>query len=146
MKSFSAFILLIFTIATYSGYGQQNDNSSDQSVKFHFDQKDFGDRFCVAADNDADYNYYVINMEKFAGRYEKIYFLNLVFTNDKIVNIDAEIDNTQLWFKSSIQNPENDITCLMDDLKKQTDQAASKLSGAEKTAWLKTNDKYAKKQ
>jgi hypothetical protein len=144
MKRFSNILLLLFILTVYNGFGQQVIPSSEPELKFHFDQKDFGDKFCVAADNDDTYNYFVINLEKLPDRFEKIYFLNLVYSNNKVVNIDGEIDKSQLWFKSYYKNTEDDIICLMNDMKKETHNVSLDMSETDKKAWMAKYDKYSK--
>ena len=115
-----------------------------QGPELDFDQEKFDGQFCVAATAYEYDNYYVTNLTEFSSRIERIYFLNLVYKENKIVNIDPDIDDGQMWFKSHDANTEEEIICLMDDLRDQAKAEVIILSEKEKADWLEKHDKFPK--
>ena len=119
-------------------------NVCAQGPELDFDQENFNGQFCVAAIAFEYDNYYVTNLTEFSSRMERIYFLNLVYKENKIVNIDAGIDNDQMWFKSHDANTEEEIICLMNDLRDQSKTEVKTFTEKEKEAWLEKHDKFSK--
>ena len=140
----SLFVLLLFIASFTEGQAVQNDQHSSLVVgqNLVFDQQDFGDRFAVKVLSEDDYDYYVIDLTKLGGRFERIYFLNLVFGDHKLINIDPGIDNSQLWFKAYYQYTESEILCLFDDLLSETRKISSSWTVEEKQLFLNKYDKY----
>lgn len=103
---------------------------------------DFKGKFVVRYANDEKNRYYLADFSKFSGRFEKVFFMNQVFTEQRIVNIDGDISKNQVWFLASIIYPESDIVALFEQLKKETEEKARGMSQAEMEWWLKQNDKY----
>ena len=137
-------ILMSVMIMTASS---QSDNKmpisgKPQSSTLVFDQKEFGDRFSVMYFSEDDYDYYVIDLTKFTDRFEKIYFMNLTYQDHRLINLDADMEKAQTWFKAYHQYNETEITCLLKDLKEKAAQAGHDMTAEEKSAWLAKNDKF----
>jgi hypothetical protein len=142
-------ILLILMPVMFLVSNGQSDGNKPVSGKLPelsliFDQKEFGDRFSVLFYSDDNYDYYVIDLTKLGGRFERVYFMNLTYADSKVVNIDADIEKDQTWFKSYYKNTEDEITCLINDLKEKTDEARIGMTAEEKSAWMVKNDKFKK--
>ena len=133
------FLLMFISSATFA---QNTDSFESGDLILHFNQSDFGDRFAVLADYEGNYNYYVTDLSKFSNRLEKIYFLNLIFDEHKIISIDSDLSKDQLWFKALVSIPENEIICLLDDNKKTAQQKVNAMTESEKAALLKKNEKF----
>lgn len=142
-------VLLILMSVMFLVSNGQSDGNKQVSGKLPelplvFDQKEFGDRFSVLIYSDVNYDYYVIDLTKLGGRFERVYFMNLTYTDSKVVNIDADIEKDQTWFKSYYKNTEVEITCLFKDLIEKTDEARMGMTAEEKSAWMVKNDKFKK--
>ena len=109
-----------------------------------YNQKEFGDRFSVLFNSEDDYDYYVIDLTKLKGRFERVYFMNLTYQDRRIVNLDPDVDKDQIWFKAFHQYNETEIIGRFNDLKEKAVQDCNNLSSAEKSAWLAKNDKFKK--
>jgi hypothetical protein len=141
----AAFIYLFLLIAGMAmGQSVQQNSRNEFLVQagLTFDQKEFGERFAVKVSSEDDYDYYVTDLTKFPGRFERIYFLNLTYGDHKIVNIDPDIQNSQLWFKAHYKYAENEITCQLDDYRKETLKISQSWTDSEKQAWLNKYDKF----
>ena len=117
-----------------------------QDLELQFDQEKFGDQFSAMVVEDLEYNYYVVDLTKFSSRFEKIYFLNLIYQDQKVVNIDPDVDGLQMWFKAYDRFDINEITCLLNDQKDQAIEAGASFTDAERSKWLESHDKYLSKQ
>jgi hypothetical protein len=133
------FLALCFLVIASAGVFAQS------GVNLVFDQSGFGNKFSVLVTSDSDYDYYAADITKLPARFEKIYFLNLVYNEQKIFSIDADITKDQLWFKAYKTYKENEITCLFDDLKSKTIEADKSFTDDQKADWLAKYDKFQKK-
>lgn len=131
-------------ISTANGQSDGNTSAGGQqsNLALVFDQQEFGDRFSVLFTSQGDYDYYVVDLTKIGGRFERIYFLNLTYSESKIVNVDSEIEKDQTWFKAYYNYKEEEITCLFNDLKEKTDSTRTMMSAEEKSAWMVKFDKF----
>jgi len=136
-------LLLVFCLITAVSYSQEAIYQDDAVLQF--DQEAFDGRFCVLAEVADENNYYVTDLTSFPDRFSRIYFLNLVYEEKMVVNIDARIDHDQMWFKSSTVFTENEVVCRMDELLEETLDTSSGMTGSQKAAWLGKHDKFNKK-
>jgi hypothetical protein len=141
-------LLIMMTVCLSISYGQSDGNvamnSQQRSIPLVFDQQDFAGRFSVMSQSDENYDYYVIDLTRFNDRFERIYFMNLTYDDGRLVNLDPELEKDQTWFKVYYTHKESEITCLFNDMKEKTDEAARKMSEAEKSSWLSVHDKFKK--
>jgi hypothetical protein len=135
---------VIFLASNGQSYDKKPDNGKTAMISLVYEQKDFGDRFSVLVYSEDDYDYYVIDLTKLGDRFERIYFMNLTYGDSRLINLDAEIEKDQIWFKAYLQYKETEITCLFNDLKAKADLAGRDMSSAEKSAWMAKNDKFKK--
>jgi hypothetical protein len=139
------FFYLFLLSAIYSnGLLAQEDRQSDALLQagLVFDQKDFGGHFAVKAVSENDYEYYVTDLTQLITRFERIYFLNLTYADHRLVNIDPDIENSQLWFKAHYQYPESEIICQLDDFRKEALKISQTWTDSEKQSWLMKYDKF----
>jgi hypothetical protein len=140
--------LILMSIMILAASGQSVNTKpaggNAQASALVFDQKEFGDRFSVMNFSENDYDYYVIDLTKLADRFERIYFLNLTYKDQRLINLDADIEKSQIWFKAYHQFNETEINCLFKDLKEKTAQTCQGMTSEEKSAWLAKNDKFKK--
>lgn len=141
-------LFLLMSVTVLASNGQTDGNKAvsgkQPDLPLIFDQKEFGDRFSVLFSSDDNYDYYVIDLTKLEGRFERIYFMNLTYADSRVVNIDADIEKDQSWFKSYYKNTEDEITCLFNELKEKTDEARIGMTAEEKSIWMVKNDKFKK--
>ena len=141
-------ILLLISVLFSASYGQSDGRSvastQVQEIPLVFDQQEFGDRFSVLFASDDQYDYYVIDLTKLRDRFGKVYFMNLTYSESKIVNLDGDMEKDQTWFKSYFKFTEEEITCLFNDLKEKTDRASLGMKAEEKSAWMGQFDKFKK--
>ena len=142
-----AFLILMTVIFSVSK-GQSDKNSavigSQQEITLVFNQEEFGDRFSVLVFSDDNYDYYAIDLTKLKDRFERVYFMNLTYTDSRVVNLDSDISKDQTWFKSYYKFKEEEITCMYKDLKDKTVNIGNEMTEAEKSAWMAKNDKFKK--
>ena len=102
----------------------------------------FKDKFAVPIGRYEVNNYFLLDFTKLKSRFEKVYFMNLCFTVNKLINIDPDIAKTRVCFMANKKYDENEIITQFDELIKQTSVINSTWSQDEKNKWLKANDKY----
>lgn len=117
-------------------------NPADPQFRQQYDSMVFGDKFVLLAESDQTNNYFIADFSKFSSKFEKVYFLSLVFPSKNVVNIDGDLSHDRIWFLANKKySSEEVIKELLEDKEKSISFAAS-LTEDEKNNWLKTNDKY----
>jgi hypothetical protein len=138
----------VFAISFFLGFAmvshaqEVNVDPADSLFNAKYTSFDFKSRFAALAETDALNNYYLVDFKMLPDRFERVWFMNLVFQHPEVVNIDPDIRKAKLWFQSNKRYPGKDITDLLDKLMKKTTEAAKSMTEPEKTGWLKNNDKY----
>ena len=117
-------------------------NPADPAFREKYKSIDLEGKFSMLAVSDNDNNYYIVDFAQLAGKFEKVYFLNLVFRSDKVVNIDPDLKQDRIWFLAVKTTKEQTVHEYLLDLKKKTETAAAGYTEAEKEQWLQKNDKY----
>jgi hypothetical protein len=133
-------LCFLLTLASFSMGQAVSDGIPD--LLFTFEQADFQDRFAVMAASEEEFDYYVTDLTRFTDRFEKVYFLNLTYSDHRIVNIDANIESDQLWFKAHYKYEQAAMTCLLEDFMKETKQVSQSWTETEKNTWLQQYDKF----
>jgi hypothetical protein len=143
-------LLILLSVTLALSYGQVDGNNmvTDQQrpLDLVFDQQKFEGRFSVKITSDGDFDYYVIDLTHFSDRFERVYFINKTYAQSKLVNMDQNVDKDQYWFKAYYIYREEDITCIFKDLKEETLGISEKMTPAEKSSWLASNDKFKTKK
>lgn len=141
-------LLLWMTILFSFTHGQSDGNIGDigqqPQLSLLFEQQDFGDRFSVLVFSDDYYDYYVIDLTKLGSNFEKVYFMNLTYTDPRVVNLDADLEKDQTWFKAYFKYKEDEISCLFKDLKEKTEETRLGMTNEEKSAWMAKFNKFNK--
>ena len=101
MKRIILFSFILFAALTIRAQ-KEGINPGDPSFNKKYENFDFKGQFAVLVYKTGDYNYLLLDFSKFSTRFERIYFMNLSFTSDKLINIDSDIAKNEVWFKSEI--------------------------------------------
>ncbi len=148
-KSFiyTRFFLLLFFLASSGLIVAQQESEpwvapSDPDFRAKYAGVEFGETIAVKVIESQTKNYFIVDLTKFNSRFEKIWYLNLIFKEEKIVNIDPDIANDRLWFQANRKYDESDVLELFTLLKEKTDQVSLKMTLQEKEEWMIKNDKY----
>jgi hypothetical protein len=146
MKKLLILLTGLFFLGTGTISAQQNTpvqidpgNPAFQESYRHFD---FKGQFASLVLEDTENNYFLVDFSKLPGKYEKVCFMNLSFGEGKIVNIDSDLSHDKIWFLSNKKYEAADILKIFSSLKAKTDLSSQTLTGEQKSAWLKANDKY----
>ena len=135
------FLLLIFP-ACAQEIGEKYINPADPQFLAKYNHLQFNDKFVLLAESDATNNYYIADFSKLKSRFEKVFFLNLTFQTQKLVNLTADLSTERIWFLANHQYSEKEIIALFIRLEEQTEKKNVDLTEDEKKGWLKDNDKY----
>ncbi len=140
-------VLLIFLLISGSMVIAQEVSTlqidpSNPEFRTQFSKLEFKDRFAVLATSDGANNYFMADFSQLPGKFEKIWFLNLIFQSSRIVNIDPGIDRNRVWFLASRKFSEKEVLDEFEELKVRTMKESSQMTETEKSEWMKINDKY----
>lgn len=133
-------IILVASIAVRAQQGGVNpDNPAfiEKYAKF-----DFKEKFASVIDKDAVNTYYLLDFSKLPARFDRVYFMNLTFSYDKLVNIDPDIAKTRVCFMANGKYAGEEVIKLFDEILQKVISASSSWSEDQKSAWLTENDKY----
>ncbi|MCW3085445.1 MAG: hypothetical protein JWP12_2811 [Bacteroidetes bacterium] len=100
----------------------------------------FNSSFAVIAENNANSNFYAVNLNDFQTELEKMYFESIAFQQNKIVRIDAGNLNIA-WFKVDKTYTDAEISQLFNSLKQQTITQVGSMTELQRQEWLNTNNK-----
>jgi hypothetical protein len=141
---FRGFLLyfLLTGVAVVSMAQQTFIDPSDSALIRKYTNFDFHGNFAMMVEKDNLNNYYLVDLTSFSGRFERIWFMNLVFQHPEVVNIDPEISRKQIWFQAHSRYSEKSILDQLYVCKKETMTVSERWSTTEKSNWLKMNDKY----
>ena len=90
-------LLAIFVSTAFTqDLQEQYINPADPAFRAKYESLVFNDKFVLLAESDNNNNYYIADFSKFKSRFEKIYFLNLVFQSEKIVNLEGNLEHQQV--------------------------------------------------
>lgn len=138
--------LILLTSIASSAFSQQEVSTlidpRDAALRAQFREADFGGNLAIRVAGDPVKEYYVVDMNRFGSRFERIWFINLVFQSAEVVTLDHDIAADQMWFFAPKSYPEEKVLALFDKMKRSADSVSSGMTEEEKAAWLKKNDKY----
>ena len=117
-------------------------NPQDSSFRAPFEKIVFGDRFSVLAISDATNNYYIADFTQLPSMFEKVWFMEQIFKDNQVVNIDGDLEHHQIWFMAKKGVSSAIVEDYLSALKKKCLEKSSQLTEAEKTEWMKKNNKY----
>jgi hypothetical protein len=140
------FLAFIFILAGISAIAQQKTvfiyDPTNPAFADRYKNIEFNGKFSIHVATDDVNNYYLVDFTKLPTKFEKVYFINLVFQGGKAVNIESDIMKDKVWFLSDKKNEQKDVFLFFDELKAKTEKAVLEMTPEEKAAWLKQNDKY----
>jgi hypothetical protein len=137
----AAMVIILFACGMRAA-GQEFIKAGEAAFREKYAAYDFKGNFAVKIQSDEINNYYLVDISSFANRFEKIYFMNLTFSAQKIVNIDHDLDKRYVCFISILKYPADEIVGIFKDLKEETIRAAGRMTVGQQSEWLKKNDKY----
>ncbi len=117
-------------------------NPQDPAFRAQYDTVQFGDRFSVCVLSDSGHDYYLVDFARLADQFERVYFMNLVFRGDQVVNLDGDLEQDHIWFSAMKGSPVQEINSYFLKLKRKCEQASASFSEHEKTEWMNKNNKY----
>jgi hypothetical protein len=135
-------ILVTFSVA----WGQESRSSSinpeDPAFREKFSHLNFNGQFCILAVKDAVNNYYMTDFSQFPVKFEKVYFINLVYKSEIIVNIDSDLSQDRVWFLVNNKYSQKEAGAEFILLRDKTLEASATMTTEEKANWMLKNDKF----
>ncbi len=138
----TSLLFLLFSLLHSTSFTQDFIAVDDPGFHAKYASFDFHERFAVRIQSDRINNYYLINMASFSNRFEKVWFMNLTFSEHQLVNVDPDITKSYVVFTSPVTFQEKEILKLLDDLKERTVKKSATMTDEERERWLGKNDKY----
>ena len=136
------FIILIF-LCTLSASAQRDGIfPNDSSFIRKYANFDFKGKFAASIGTVEVNNYFILDFSNLSTRFERVYFMNLSFSESKIINVDPDVSKNTVCFMANKQYNVSEILDLFDRLRQSTSKIALSWSQDEKNQWLKENDKY----
>ena len=146
MKAFSLSLMIALLFAGFFISAQTSEDlkidPKDPVFRQKYEKVDFNGKFSVQVLKDNTNNYFLVDFSKFKDKYEKVFFMTLIFQNGKVVNLDSDLKLDKVWFLSNKLFSIEEINDLLQNLKDQTIQKSNTLSEDQKAKWLLENDKY----
>jgi hypothetical protein len=144
-KIFFPGILMILLSVNFA-WGQNNSsvsiNPEDPAFREKFSHLNFDGKFYILAVKDAVNNYYMADFSQLKDKFERVYFVNLVYKSEIIVNIDSDMSQDRVWFLVNNKRSEKEAGAEFDLLRKKTMEAATTMTAEEKAKWMVKNDKF----
>ena len=145
MKKVRFYCILMILFSFRFAIGQVNApasiNPEDPAFRQKFSQLTFDGKFYIKAVVDATNDYYLVDFSQFPEKFERVYFVNLVFKSDKIVNIDHDIFQDRVWFLVNNKVSGKEAGAEFDLLRDKTLKASETMTKEEKDQWMLKNDK-----
>ncbi|MEI6435721.1 MAG: hypothetical protein WCP32_12810 [Bacteroidota bacterium] len=135
-------VFSLFLITVFSGWTQDRIPPNDPAYLDRYAGYNFNSRFFALINSDDLSAYYLVDFSKLPSRFERVYFMNLSFSADEIVNVRVDADRNIVCFKALFKYKETEIKKVFDDLKQKTNDVNTSWTSDKKTEWLKENDKY----
>jgi hypothetical protein len=146
MKKVPFFCILMILFSLGSARGQENNsvsiNPSDPAFRAKFSHLDFDGKFYKLAVVDAVNYYYMADFTLFQDKFERVYFINLIYKSGKIVNIDSDLSQDRVWFLVNKKFSTREAGEEFDSLKDQTLKMSDSFSAEEKNNWMQKNSKF----
>lgn len=117
---------------------------SDREFAKRYDTLEMNGAFCVSVAESGALRYYLADFSKLPDRFKKIWFINLVHADSKVVSADVHIEHARVWFQASVTIPSKEVIDRMNELLNSTLETAAGMTLLEQEDYLKKNDKYSK--
>jgi len=143
MKMMRHLILALSLLAILTVHAQKPaDQTHDSSFITKFSRYDFKGKFSAAVDEDANRNWFLADLSKLPSHFERVYFMNLAFSEEALVNVDSDIHKNFICFTANKKYETSEVLQTFDELKKKVDGVNTTWSEDQKSQWLNKNDKY----
>lgn len=137
------YFLVLVLIANFTVSAQKTQIlPADPAFIAKYANFDFLGNFASVIDKDSANNYFLLDFSKLPTRFERVYFMNLSFSSDELINIGPDITRDQVCFMSNNKYNETSVLIIFDEIKKKVALTSSSWSDEKKSEWLKENDKY----
>lgn len=140
MKRKLLLFMMLFT--TLMGWSQNGSDPGDPGFLDQYAGFDFQGRFAAKVLSQEVNNFYLTDFSLLPSRFERIYFMNLSFSAEQIVNLRFEANRDIVCFKAHEKYPEAEIVKILDGLLEKTRSISSTWPTSQKDDWLMANDKY----
>jgi len=139
--------MVTFLVLLLPGLGKSqefNFDPSDPEFSKRYDTLEMNGAFCVSVAVSGATRYYLADFTRLPDRFKKIWFINLVHADSKVVSADVHIEHSRVWFQSSVTIPSKEVIDRMNELLNSTLATAAGMTPVEQENYLKKNDKYNK--
>jgi len=136
---FFALMLLANITTSAQQIGVQPD---DPSFVAKYADLDFNGKFATTIIKDDANNYFLLDFSLLPTRFDRVFFMNLSFSSEEIINIDPVVTRNRVCFMSNQKYSEVDVLKIFDEIKGKVVAISSSWSDDKKAEWLKDNDKY----
>lgn len=123
---------LISAIFISSAFAQTESKQADKKIVF-------GKEFVMKIDKGENNTIYLVDMTKLNSKFERMYFMELIYKDSKIISMDSDINKDQVRFAANNKYTFPEIQKLFLDLKVKTEQAAINSSSRDKNKVLNQN-------
>lgn len=103
---------------------------------------DFKGKFSLLIGSDAANNYFLLDFSRLPSRFERVYFMNLSFGENELINIDPDITKSRVCFMVNNKYSESEAIKIFEDIEKEVNHVSKSWTNEMKAEWLKENDKY----
>lgn len=146
MKKAPFFYILMLLLSFNFSRAQESRsvpiNPADPTFREKYSHLNFDGKFYLLAAQDDVNKYYMADFTLFPDKFERVYFLNLVYGSGMIVNIDGDLSQDRLWFLVNKKYSEKEAGTQFDQLREKTHKAAISFTAEEKADWMLKNDKF----
>ncbi|HPS63876.1 MAG TPA: hypothetical protein PLK82_12490 [Bacteroidales bacterium] len=142
MKQRTAFLTMLLLFAGVICAQKPAIQPDDPAFRDQYKHFNFHGAFAVMIDQDEISRYFLVNLAELPSRFERVWFMNLAFQSDKVVNIDPDLAKDWICFKSSGCHASDSVLRVFNELKVKTQEKAAEWPDSKKSLWLKENDKY----
>jgi len=148
MKKGPIFCILMILFSFSFAMGQERNpvqvNPADPAFRAKFSNMDFNGKFYLLAITDAVNNYYMADFTLFQDKFERVYFINLIYQSGRIVNIDSDLSQGRVWFLANKKFSDKEVAGEFDQLRAETRKVSAGLTAEGKDSWMQKNSKFGK--
>ena len=143
---YPSLMLLLLWIPFSMALGQEMKevviDPANPEFRDKFKEVSFDGKLALKVLNDETNDYYLLDLTRFRSGFEKVWFINLIFHEEKIVCIDHDLTGDRMWFLANRKYSEKEVLDLFTTLKEYTDRRSAQMTLEEKQLWMDVNDKY----
>lgn len=128
-------VLMIVMTITCGLFAQQSNSGIKKNCEVDLKT------YYKLTNSDANNYYYQIDFSKFTTKFEKNYFMNLIYKNSVLVSIDSDLSKAKMNLIANIFHSEQKIIENIEDVIFKTVNANSTFTELEKQNWMTSNIK-----